>query len=84
MSFGTFMSEAAREKWIVPFEHDLIGKEFDYDLVWVYDLVPDEFYTDEDRKYDVKLAYAFDKKLQKKIILNANFIEKCVILKKDT
>lgn len=81
MAFNTLLEEANREGWIIPFASDLRGLDLDYEQVWVLDTLPSEHYTEEDRKYNVKLGYLFDVKSQKKIIVNQNFIEKCIVLK---
>lgn len=81
MGFDTFISEGKRKNWILPFAEDLKGKTFEHDFVWVIDEVPDEFYTEEDRRYNVRLGYCFDKKKQTKVLVNKLFIEQCVILK---
>lgn len=81
MGFQTLINEANREGWIIPLASDLRGLELDYDTVWVLNPVPEEIYTEEDKKYNVKLAYLFDVKNQKMIIVNQNFIERCIILK---
>lgn len=81
MSFNTLLGEANREGWIIPFAHQLMSLELDYEQVWVLDSVPDSKYTDEDRKYGVQLGYVFDVKSQDVVIVNRNFIEKCIVWK---
>ena len=83
MSYSVFIKEAIREEWIIPFEEELLGKDFEYKFVWVQNVVPEQYYTFEDKKYNVKLNYAFNIETQKLQIVNGNFILDCVILKKE-
>lgn len=81
MSFKELLTTVREKGWFLPEYVDLIGVKLDYDYVWVVDLVSDSEYTEEDKKYGVKLAYVFDVENQKKVIVNQKFIENCVVFK---